>query len=391
MQTRLHISHLLVLITVSILALSLPCSAAGISSEKIGDYGYIDWLNQTVYAKGLGVAPKDKRNSDQAEALAYRAAVIVAQRNILEVIKGVHIDSTTVVENKIVTDEKVVSSIQGLVRFSTVDYSKQLTRDTVEVGVSMPLWGKLADILITSIEEPRHPTKATATSADLKYRLNDLEQRIQTLENQISGLKKISAEKERLLYLFQELAMAWQTHAVEKPFFINAAYASDADLSALRNQMNDQEKRLAAFSVILTDLSRRLGTLEAHKEMIPRSPTTGKPPETPPYTGLVIDARQIGFKPCLKPTIFCRGEQLYPDEYLDLQKAIKNGYVRYYNNKAQAQQSQRAGSLPYVISAKGTFEGDRSLLVGPQAYTILKAIAESPDNFLANGRVVIVF
>ena len=95
----------------------------------------------------------------------------MAQRNILEVIKGVHIDSTTVVENKIVTDEKVVSSIQGLVRFSTVDYSKQLTRDTVEVGVSMPLWGKLADILITSIEEPRHPTKATATNADLEIPL----------------------------------------------------------------------------------------------------------------------------------------------------------------------------------------------------------------------------
>jgi len=125
--------------------------------------------------------------------------------------------------------------------------------------------------------------------------------------------------------------------------------------------------------------------------MSPPGPATGKAPETPPYTGLVIDARQIGFKPCLKPTIFCRGEQLYPGEYLDLQKAIKNGYVRYYNNKAQAQQSQRAGSLPYVISAKGTFEGDRSLLVGPQAYTILKAIAESPDNFLADCRVVIVF
>lgn len=82
---------------------------------------------------------------------------------------------------------------------------------------------------------------------------------------------------------------------------------------------------------------------------------------------------------------------MYPGEYLDLRKAIKSGYVRDYNNKAQAQQSQRAGSLPYVISAKGTVEGDRSLLVGPQAYTILKAIAESPDNFLADCRGIIVF
>jgi len=391
MQTRLHVRHLLVLIAVSILALSLPCSAAGKSNEKIGDYGYIDWLNQTVYAKGLGVAPKNKRNSDQAEALAYRAAVIVAQRNILEVIKGVHIDSTTIVENKIVTDERVISTIQGLVRFSNVDYSKKLAKDTVEVGVSMPLWGKLADILITRLEEPRQPSKATATGANLENRLDDLEWRIRTLEKQISGLKKISAEKERLLYLFQELAKAWQTYAADKPFFINAAYASESELSALRNQMIDQEKRMAAISALLTDLTRRLNTLEAHQEMSPRGPATGKPPETPPYTGLVIDARQIGFKPCLKPKIFCQGEQVYPGEYLDLQKAITGGYVRYYNSKAQAQQSQRAGSLPYVISAKDTFEGDRSLLVEPQAYTILKAIAEIPDNILADCRVVIVF
>jgi len=64
----------------------------GLQDEKIGDYGYIDWLNQKVYAKGLGIAPKNKRNSTQANALAYRAAVVVAQRNLLEVIKGVHID-----------------------------------------------------------------------------------------------------------------------------------------------------------------------------------------------------------------------------------------------------------------------------------------------------------
>ena len=93
----------------------------------------------------------------------------------------------------------------------------------------------------------------------------------------------------------------------------------------------------------------------------------------------------------MKPSIYCRGEQLYPGEFLNLQKAIKSGYVRYYNNKSQAQQSQRVGSLPYVISAKSTFEGDRSLLVGPQSYSILKAIARSPDSFLADCRVVIVF
>jgi len=391
MNAQLNPYRLLIFIAVSILLLQSPSAAAGFQKEAIGTYGYIDWLNQIVYAKGLGVAPKDKRNSAQAQALAERAAIVVAQRNLLEVIKGVHIDSTTVVEKKIITNERIVTSIQGLVRFCNVEYSKQLTKDTVEVGVSMPLMGKLGGILITLIEEPRDQPKTLLTPSSLENRLNRLEQRIRTLEEEISGLKKISFEKERLLYLFQELAMAWQTYAAHKPFFVNAGYASDTELSALRNQMIDQEKRLAAFSVLLTDLSRRLDTLEIQKETISPDRTDIKPSQAPPYTGLVIDARQTGFKPCLKPKIFSRGEQFYPGAYIDLKNAVKSGYVRYFNNKTQAQQSQRAGSLPYVIFAEGTFEGDRSLSLEPESYDILQAIIQSPTNFLADCRVVIIF
>jgi hypothetical protein len=89
--------------------------------------------------------------------------------------------------------------------------------------------------------------------------------------------------------------------------------------------------------------------------------------------------------------MFIRGEQLYPGGYVDFEKAVKSGYVRYFNKKVQAQQSQRVGSLPYVIFAEGTYEGDRSLALDPDSYDTLKAIIESPTNFLAACRVVIVF
>lgn len=378
------------MIALSILFFTLACFAAGLQYEKVGDYGYIDWLDQKVYAKGVGIAPKDKKNSTQAKALAYRAAVVVAQRNLLEVIKGVHIDSTTVIEKRIVTNEKIVSSIQGLIQFSTVENSKQLAPDTVEVTVSMPLLGKMAEILVQVVEDPAQQER-WAGDTDLGNRLNDLEDRIRALEGQVSGLEKISAEKERLLFLFQELVVAWQAYAAEKPLFVNAAYASDAEISGLRNQIIDQEKRMAAFSVLLKDLSSRLSALETGTEITPMGEPEAKPSPSLPYTGLVIDARQTGFKPCLKPKVFGHSELLYPGAYLDLQKAIKSGYVRYYNNKTQAQQSQRAGSLPYVISARATHEGDRSLSVGPESYKILKTIIQSPNNFLADCKVVIVF
>jgi len=379
------------IIAASILVLSLPINAISFQKEKIGTYGYIDWINQTVHAKGLGVAPKDKQNSSQAMALAERAAIVVAQRNLLEVIKGVHIDSHTLVENKIVTNEWIVSNIQGVIRFSQVEYSKAISKDTVEVGVSMPLTGNLGDILFTLTEDSGEPAKGTGIASDLESRLNRLERRIQMLEEEISGLRKTSLEKERLIYLFEELALAWQAYAARNSFIINADYVSAAELSTIRDQVVDQEKRLTAFTALVTDMSIRLDALEAKKQSKPEDQPHRTPNKTPPYTGLVIDARQIGFNPCLKPKMFIRGEQLYPGAYVDFQKAVKNGYVRYFNKKVQAQQSQRVGSLPYVIFAEGTYEGDRSLSLDPDSYDILKAIIESPTNFLAECRVVIVF
>ena len=153
MKFRMTPLIILTVMVVSTLVLSMPAHAAGNHKEEVGTYGYIDWLNQTVYARGLGLAPKNKRNTPQAVELAERAAIVVAQRNLLEVIKGVHIDSQTLVENKIVANDHVVSEIQGMVRFSKVEYSKELSRDTVEVVVSMPLTGNLGDILVTLTED----------------------------------------------------------------------------------------------------------------------------------------------------------------------------------------------------------------------------------------------
>ena len=391
MRIRLTPCRLLNFIAAWLLLLSLPANAADLQTETIGTYGYIDWINQTVYAKGLGVTPKDKRKTPQAMALAERAAIVVAQRNLLEVIKGVHIDSHTVVEKKTVTNEWITSSIQGLVQFSKVEYAKALSEDSVEVGVSMPLTGSLGDLLFTLAEDSGERQPREGATADLESRLDRLERRVQVLEEEISGLRKTSLEKERLLFLFQELALAWQAYAAHQPLFINADYATDTEVSTLRKQMLDQEKRLVAFSMLLTDLSRRLDQLETGRETKPVVQPENKASQAPPYTGLVIDARQTGFKPCLKPKLFVRGEALYPGSYVAIEKAVKNGYVRYFNDKVQAQQSERAGSLPYAVFAEGTHEGDRSLSLDPQAYDILKAIVASPTNFLAECRVVIVF
>ena len=51
--------------------------------------GAIDWSGKTVAARGTGVLDPGNSNRDQAWQMAERAATIVAQRNLLEIIKGV--------------------------------------------------------------------------------------------------------------------------------------------------------------------------------------------------------------------------------------------------------------------------------------------------------------
>jgi hypothetical protein len=367
-----------------------PCRAEAPIREQIGEYGFIDWLNQRVYAKGIGIFPENKTNTIQAKTMAQRAALVVAQRNLLGVINGVHIDSKTVVENRISQDDTIVAKIKGIVQFCQVEDTRMLNSRTVEVIVSMPLSGRLGKILVDVIEETAGRMD-TRPPQEVEGRLRDLENRIQMLEDRISDLKKVTVQKEDLILLFQHLSVAWQNYVADRAVISHAGYASDAETAAIRNSLNDQEKRLASLSVHMDDLSRRLSALETtiDKKGMPQPAQPSK--ESTPYTGLIVDARRTDFKPCLKPGLFVNGEMLYPGNFLDLHKAVKEGYVRYYSDPRQAQQSDRIGSLPYVVEATGTYEGDRGLSLDNNVYHLLKSVLQSPNNFLAQARVVIIF
>ena len=131
---------------------------------------------------------------------------------------------------------------------------------------------------------------------------------------------------------------------------------------------------MASMSIHLNDLARRLADLEkspGSKKVSPKPKTQTK---TYPYTGLIVDARDTGFKPSLRPELFHQGERIYPGSYLNLSDAVRNGYVRYYNTRSHAQQSERTGSLPYATKATGTYGGDRGLSIEDETSKILKAV-----------------
>jgi len=78
--------------------------------------GCIDWENGIVYSVGMGV-PNDKLTSAaQKRYSAYQAARVVAQRNLLQMIEEVQIDSTQTVKMGMLENDEINLQIHGTVK-----------------------------------------------------------------------------------------------------------------------------------------------------------------------------------------------------------------------------------------------------------------------------------
>lgn len=357
-------------------------SAKDSAIEPIGDFGTINWVDQKITAKGLGLPPTSISDPVRAKILATRAAVVVAQRNLLEVVSGVHIDSTTVVENWIIKDETATSKVKGVLRHATVENYRQLPDGSVAATVSIPLSGDLAELLL-GLEGQK---QGIAAQPEIIGRLNELEQRIKALENRMSGLQKISYEQEQLISLFQQMVIGWQEYVTQSPMLVNAAYQDNDQIQRLSEKIEQYESRLTSFTRRLNIMAERVASLESSD----KKAVTGKNRSLVKYTGLIIDCRKIGFRPCLKPKIYSHQELIYPGTNIDLQEAVRNGYVRYYRKISQAQKSSRSGTLPLTIKAKSIYKGNRSLLLTNDSYKILKTILASPNNFLESCKIILI-
>ena len=110
--------------------------------------GAINWTTSEVYATGIGAPPAKAANAAQARAMAERAAFVVALRNLLETVKGVRVDSETVVENFMVKSDVIRTRVDGIVKGARTIKTSYLSDGSVETQVAMPLKGALMDALV---------------------------------------------------------------------------------------------------------------------------------------------------------------------------------------------------------------------------------------------------
>jgi len=129
---------------------------------SVGSSGKVDWTTGVITAVGIGAPPAQPANAAQARAMAERAAQVVAYRNLLEAVKGVRLDSTTTVENFMVTSDVIRTQVSGFVQGAMVMDKKYMSDGSVEVTVGMKLTGALADSLLPKAP-PAPPTGIVTT------------------------------------------------------------------------------------------------------------------------------------------------------------------------------------------------------------------------------------
>ncbi len=137
---------------------------------QVYDNGSINWSTGKVTAVGIGAPPAKPANMAQARAMARRAAITVARRNLLELTQGVQVDSMTLAKDFIVTSDIIRTSVQGVVRNAQVVDTAYMSDGSVEVTMVMSLSGEFANVMlppppITTEGHPQLPMPPTGTEA----------------------------------------------------------------------------------------------------------------------------------------------------------------------------------------------------------------------------------
>lgn len=110
---------------------------------QVEQKGVVNWekgVNADVVAVGVGLPPAEVP-ANRGAALARRAAIVDAQRNLLETIKGVNIDSETTVESLMVTSDVVKTKISGVLQGAVVIGEKSNADGSYEVTMAIPVFG----------------------------------------------------------------------------------------------------------------------------------------------------------------------------------------------------------------------------------------------------------
>ena len=111
----------------------------------------VNWSKGDVTAIGVGYPPEEM--GLRGNSIARRAAMVDAQRNLLEITKGVQIDAETTVENMTVSSDVVNSKVQGLLKGAQIFEEGNLDDGGYYVKMRIALYGSTNSLASIAMAE----------------------------------------------------------------------------------------------------------------------------------------------------------------------------------------------------------------------------------------------
>ena len=141
---------------VVIISLLLLFAVTGICQDKISASDWVDkvgqgnvnWSAGYIEAVGIGAPPEKLAGKINARPIALRAAQKDALHNLLEITKGMQVDSSTSVKDFTVESDVIDTQVNGLVKGALIVDYQYMPDGIAEVRLRLPLYGNLAQIIM---------------------------------------------------------------------------------------------------------------------------------------------------------------------------------------------------------------------------------------------------
>ncbi|MBR2214649.1 MAG: LPP20 family lipoprotein [Selenomonadaceae bacterium] len=131
-----HMKHL-----VSLAAMVMSLMIAMVASVSAEATGEVDFERGVITVKAIGVANPRITIPSQARAMAKRAAITVAQRDLLETAQGVNLTSETTVRQAMIEDDVIKTTVNGVIKGARVINEEYYPDGGCEVTMVLDLYG----------------------------------------------------------------------------------------------------------------------------------------------------------------------------------------------------------------------------------------------------------
>lgn len=386
------LSSIILLVAVLVCSVAAFAQTAGTQDAvETTSSGIINWTTNEVMATGIGAPPAMASNPAQARAMAERAAFIVALRNLLETVKGVRVDSETVVRNFMVQSDVIRTRVDGIVKGAKVVKTQYLSDGSVEVQVSLPMKGAFLDaVLPESFGKPFRGLLPPITRKPSDVKPTPIPPQPPKSAEPAKPALPVPAVPQVQPEPTKPSLPPTVTAPEKKP---EPTPPLSQPTGTVPDIKPEPAKPVVPPPVPLPD--KKPEPIKPAEPAVPApAPENGTPPvfKGGTATGVVVDGRGLGLRPALLPKIIDpQGQEIYVGQIVTRTNAVDQGVAGYAKDVNAAASNFRVTDNPAVIKGVRASGSTRTDVMVSQADAQMLRQLSSKGDFLQNCRVIIVY